>query len=106
MNKPDFDKLLLEYRRTAIPDLPGSFSSNVLREIRMRRLEASSSNWFSTLFACLRPGMVAASLSVALVVGVLAPGLARATDNSSAAEGLGLNVFSSSSSNFPSSLHR
>jgi len=105
MNKTDFDQLLTEYRRTAIPALPISFPSNVLREIRMRRAEATT-DWVSMLFSCLRPGMVAASLSVALVVGVLAPGFTRANDNASAAAGLGLNVFSSSSSTFPSSLHR
>ena len=105
MNKPDFDELLAGYRRITIPELPSSFRSNVLREIRMRRPDASA-DWVSMLFACLRPGMVAASLSVALVVGILAPGLARANDNPPAAEALGLSVFSSSSSNFPSSLHR
>ena len=105
MNMPDFEDLLAEYRRTAIPALPSSFSSNVLREIRLRIPEPKS-DWLSMLFACLRPSMVAASLSVALVVGILAPGLARANDSSPAAAGLGLSVFSSSASNFPSSLHR
>ena len=107
MKMPDFDDLVAEYRRTAIPALPSSFSSHVLREIRLRSAEAKcDAGWLSSLFSCLRPGMVAASLIVALAVGVLAPGFGRANDNSTVVAGLGLHVFSSSSSNFPSSLHR
>jgi len=97
MKKPHFDELLAECQGAGIPALPGSFSANVLREIRLRRTGAKNeSGWFSLLLACLRPGMVAASLSIALVVGVLVPGLTRGTDSSMAADGLGLNVFSTS----------
>jgi hypothetical protein len=97
MKRPHFDELLAECRLAGIPALPGSFSANVLREIRLRGAATrQDSGWLSLLLACLRPGMVAASLSIALVVGVLVPGLTRGTDSSMAADGLGLNVFSTS----------
>ena len=103
MKRHNFDELLADYRGAGIPALPGSFSAGVLREIRLRRAEAKEeSGWFSPLLACLRPGMVAASLGIALVVGVLVPGLTRESDNSMAADGLGLHVFSTS--NMPSGL--
>ena len=105
MKTPDLDELLAGYRQAAIPELPGSFSADVLREIRLRRAGASSeAGWFSLLAACLRPGMIAASLSIALVVGVLVPGRDHRVVNSMAAAGLGLNVFSTS--NMPSDLLR
>jgi hypothetical protein len=97
MKTRHFDELLADYRGAAIPDLPGSFSANVLREIRLRGSEAKrESGWISLLSACLRPGMVAASLSIALVVGMLVPGVTRQSDNALAADGLGLGVFSTS----------
>lgn len=97
MRKPDFDDLLTAYRQAAIPLLPSSFPSNVLREIRLRSTESKTeSGWFSSLFAFLRPGMIAASLSLALAIGLLVPGLARGNDNSMTEIGLGLNVFSTS----------
>ena len=103
MKRPHFDELLADYRLAGIPELPGSFSVNVLREIRLRRTAPKQdSGWLSQLLACLRPGMVAASLSIALVVGVLVPGLTRETGSTMAAAGLGLNVFSTS--NMPSGL--
>ena len=97
MKKPHFDELLADYRLAGPPPLPGAFSADVLREIRQCRAEAKDeSGWFSQLLACLRPGMVAASLGLALFVGVLVPGLTRESDNSVVAEGLGLHVFSTS----------
>ena len=103
MKTPDFDELLAGYRQVAIPELPGSFSADVLREIRLRGAGAGTeSGWFFSLFACLRPGMIAASLSIALAVGALVPGLPRRTGSSMVAAGLGLNIFSSSASNMPS----
>ncbi|MFA7343077.1 MAG: hypothetical protein WC003_02120 [Terrimicrobiaceae bacterium] len=105
MKAPDFDGLLAEYCRTSVPALPSSFSANVLREIRLRGAEIKKeSGWVASMFSCLSPGMVAASLSVALVVGVFAPGLARGSDASMAANGLGLNAFSTSK--MPSGLLR
>lgn len=103
MKTRDFDELLADYRGAATPVLPGSFSANVLREIRLRGPGAKrESGWISLLSACLRPGMVAASLSIALVVGMVVPGLTREHDHSPAADGLGLDVFSTS--NMPSGL--
>jgi len=97
MKKPLFDELLTECRATGLPALPGSFSANVLREIRLRHSgEKVESGWLSLLLGCLRPGMVAASFAIALAVGVLVPGLTRSNDNSLAADGLGLHVFSTS----------
>lgn len=101
MKSSHFDELLADCRLAGIPELPGSFSAGVLREIRLRSAEAGQeSGWISLLTACLRPGMVAASLSIALVVGVLVPGLTRGAANSAAVPGLGLDVFSTS--NMPS----
>ncbi|MCX6969163.1 MAG: hypothetical protein NTV93_03290 [Verrucomicrobia bacterium] len=103
MKTRHFDELLADYRGAAIPGLPASFSTNVLREIRLRVSEAKKDpGWLALLLSCLRPGMVAASLSIALVVGVLVPELTRGTGNSLAAHGLGLDVFSTS--NMPSGL--
>ena len=103
MKRLDFDELLAECRVAGIPSLPGAFSADVLREIRLRSSERKEeSGWFSQLFACLRPGMVAASLGLALVVGVLVPGHIRESGESLAADGLGLHVFSTS--NTPSGL--
>ena len=97
MKRLDFDELLVGCRAAGIPALLGSFSADVLREIRLRRTQSQEEpGWFSMLLACLRPGMVAASLGLALVVGVLVPGLTRESGNSLAADGLGLHVFSTS----------
>lgn len=97
MKRPPFDELLAECRGAGIPALPGSFSADVLREIRLRRALANDEpGWFSPLLACLRPRMVAAGLGLALVVGALVPGLTRETDSSMVADGLGLHVFSTS----------
>lgn len=97
MRTPGFDELMMKCRQAAIPALPGSFSANVLREIRQRSAtDKTESGWFSLLFGFLRPGIVAASLSLALAVGLLVPGLTRNDVNSMAADGLGLNVFSTS----------
>lgn len=105
MQKHDFDELLAEYRQADIPALPGSFSANVLREIRLRSVAPiRDSGWLSAFIACLRPGMAAASLAVAISVGVLLPGIARGNEHSMAVAGLGLNVFSPSASNLPSTL--
>jgi len=105
MKTPDFDGLLAEYRQVAVPALPSSFSADVLREIRLRSAETSAeSGWFFPLFAFLRPGMIAASLSLALAVGVIVPGFTLRKDNLMAVAGLGLNVFSSSASTMPSGL--
>ncbi len=105
MQKHDFDELLAEYRQADIPALPGSFSANVLREIRLRSGAATrDSGWLSALITCLRPGMAAAGLAIAISVGVLLPGIARGNEHSMAVAGLGLNVFSPSASNLPSTL--
>jgi len=97
MKTPGFDGIIDECRQTTVPALPSSFSANVLREIRQRSAEdKTESGWFSLLFGYLRPGIVAGSLCLALAVGVLAPGLVREDTNAMAADGLGLNVFSTS----------
>lgn len=101
MKTHDFEELLAGYRLAAIPGLPGAFATDVLREIRLRGA-GGEPGWISSLFACLRPGMFAAGLSIALAVGALLPGLARGNGNSMAVAGLGLNVFSPSASHMPS----
>jgi len=97
MKRLDFDELLAECRGARVPALSSSFSADVLREIRLRSSETKKeSGWFYQLLACLRPSMVAASLGLALVVGVVVPGITGESDNSLAADGLGLHVFSTS----------
>lgn len=103
MKKPDFDELLAACRQTGPPPLQSNFPSHVLREIRLRSARKES-GWLSLLSAWLRPGMVAASLAVAISVGALVPGLVRADGHSRAASGLGLDVFSTSAPKIPSGI--
>lgn len=105
MKTPDFDELLVGYRQATIPALPGSFSADVLRAIRLRRAGVvREAGWFSVLAACLRPGMMTASLCLALLVGILGPGQIHRSGPAMATAGLGLNVFSTA--NMPSDLLR
>jgi hypothetical protein len=107
MKNGSFEDLLVELRRSDVPALPGSFPSDVLREIRLRRLSKEAerdAGWLPALLSLFRPSLLVASLSVAIVVGVVMPGLVRPADQSSDISDLDLNVFSTSSPNFPSGL--
>lgn len=101
--KPNLDSLLPLYRERLVPTLPGSFSVDVLREIRQRRRETAMSRnwWLDFLDLAMRPSPLAAALSVALVVSSLVSYAATPSPNFS---GHDMDVFSSATPNLPSGL--
>ncbi|MGC1478939.1 MAG: hypothetical protein WA771_00420 [Chthoniobacterales bacterium] len=103
--KPDLDSLLATYRESRVPALPGSFAQDVLRDIRLRRTAPPRSGWWQEVLAGLhRPSFITASLSLALVVGAIAPFALGTSDSALSVRGLDLGVFSSSAQDFPSGL--
>lgn len=102
--KPDLDSLLATYREREVPALPGSFTQDVLRDIRQRLVAPQPSWWQDALAGFLRPSSIVAALSVALVTGAMAPYALRPSDTSLSAKGLDLGVFSSGAQNVPSGL--
>lgn len=100
-NTRDFEGLLAEYRNLDLPALPGSFPPDVLREIRLRKTDAVRPGCLSGMFDMLRPGMVAASLGIALAVGAVLPGIVWADNRPAASD---LNVFSIASPHLPSGI--
>lgn len=104
MDQKNLDDLLSEYRAQPTPSLPGSFSKDVLREIRLCQTQPQV-HWLADFFSvCLRPTALVASLSIALAVGVSLPMMTRAPDLMLAARSLDLEVFSSHTSGVPSAL--
>jgi hypothetical protein len=102
MDDRNLNELLRTYAGAPIPALPGSFPQDVLREIRLRK-DARKSDWLSEIYALLfRPGVLAASFSLAILVGVGLPAMMRPTNPGLTASSLGLGVFSSSMSELPS----
>ena len=101
--KPNLDSLLPSYRERLVPALPGSFTVDVLREIRQRKGEAASSRswWLDFLDLAMRPSPLAAALSVAIVVSSLVSYAARPAPVFS---GPDMGVFSSRTPNLPSGL--
>lgn len=104
MNCRGFEDLLGEFRRRDVPALPGSFPSDVLREIRRRTAADREAGWLPLLLSLFRPSLLAAGLSVAIAVGVVMPGIVRPADRSPVTSGPDLNVFSTDSPYFPSGL--
>jgi hypothetical protein len=108
MKNHDFDDLLAELRRTKAPPLPGSFISDVLRDIRLQRAAAaeSDSRWFSALVQWCRPRLLAATLAVTVMVGLVLPQVttAHSLSQEMAAANLDLNIFSPASLRIPSGL--
>ena len=99
--KQPLDELLKSYAERPIPPLPGSFSQNVLREIRLQKTaQQKSAGWTAEIYQWLfRPQLLAASAMIAICVGVIAPSMISSTSSSLAATGLGLQVFSSAEIN-------
>lgn len=97
MNKYHLDELLENYAKKSAPPLPGSFSQNVLREIRLRKAaQQESPGWLSEIYSWVfHPRLLTASLSLAIIVAVLIPSIIPSPSSSQAAHGLGLDVFSS-----------
>lgn len=104
MNNRNLDSLLAELRQSRTPALPGSFSQDILRKIRASAKPVHDSDWFPALMLLFRPGLVVLALTVAVAVGLALPGIVRPVDQAMAVSGLDLNVFSTSSPNFPSGL--
>ncbi len=107
MKNHDFDDLLAELRQSKAPPLPGSFSANVLRDIRLKRASGTPEpSWVSALLLWCRPSVLAAVLTLTVAVGLVLPGIdmARSSDQSMATASLDLNIFSPFASNLPSGL--
>lgn len=97
MNKYHLDELLGNYAKTSAPPLPGSFSQNVLREIRLRKAsQQESPGWLSEIYnGIFHPRLLTASLALAIVVAIAIPSTLSSSSPSRAATSLGLDVFSS-----------
>ncbi|MGC1479365.1 MAG: hypothetical protein WA771_02580 [Chthoniobacterales bacterium] len=104
--KPNLDSLLAAYREREIPELPGSFAQDVLRDIRQRRSapEARRGWWQEFLEMACRPSRLVAGLSVAIAIGVLIPYTTLPSEASRSVQGLDLAVFSGAARNLPSGL--
>ena len=104
MDDRNLIELLRSYADAPIPALPGSFPQDVLREIRLRN-DARKSDWLSEIYALFfRPGVLAASLSLAVLVGFGLPTMMSPTNPGLTASSLGLGVFSHSMSELPSGM--
>ncbi|MBN8707993.1 MAG: hypothetical protein BGO12_12980 [Verrucomicrobia bacterium 61-8] len=107
MNNRNFDDLLAELRQNKPPPLPGSFAANVLRDIRLKRAASiPEPSWVSALLLWCRPSVLAAVLTVTIVVSIVLPGIdmARSADQFMATASLDLNIFSPAAANIPSGL--
>lgn len=106
MTKPHLDNLLAQLARQKVPDLPGAFAGDVLREIRLRRDSATKKgSWIADLLNnLLRPPVYFAAVTAALVIGLAAPLAMARSDTEQTIAGLDLNVFSSVAPNVPSGL--
>jgi anti-sigma factor RsiW len=104
MDDRDLDEFLKRYANASVPALPGSFPQNVLREIRLRRGSSrQKEGWLSELYTLFfRPGFMAASFSLAIVVGFAFPAMMRPANPALTANSLGLDVFSHSMVELPS----
>ena len=104
--KKDFDALIASYRDRGVPDLPGSFAQDVLREIRMRadRPDSTTSWWRDVVAVARRPSWMAAGIGIALVAGMLAPSITSPSSATPAGPGLDLGIFSSAAKNLPSGI--
>jgi hypothetical protein len=104
MDDRNLNELLRSYADAPIPALPGSFPQDVLRAIRLRK-DARKGDWLSEIYALFfRPGVLAASFALAVLVGFGLPVMMRPTNPGLAASSLGLGVFSRSMSELPSGM--
>ena len=97
----DLDSLLSLDRERPVPTLPGSFTGDVLREIRQRQGEPASilGWWIDLLDFAMQPARLAVALAVALVVSSLVSYSIRPAPIFSRPD---LGVFSSATLNLPS----
>lgn len=98
------DSLLTAYRGTAIPALPGSFTDDVLRAIRLRKSETTSTRHWCQDFleTVLRPSVLVTGVSVAIAVGGFVTYSTHPAETGLAVRGLDLGIFSSYASGLPS----
>jgi len=106
MKDADLDRLLKSYAENSAPSLPGNFQQNVLREIRIRAQKPHGvAGWISEICLLLfRPGILAASLTIAVTIGLAAPALVTPDPHALVASALDLDVFSASTTHLPSGL--
>lgn len=106
MTAPDLDNLLAGLAQRPAPELPGNFTQDVLREIRLRGDRTGQTvPWFAALLqGWLRPAQLGFALALAMTVGVAAPFVLEANDTLAVTDGLGLRIFSASTSQAPSGL--
>ncbi len=104
--KTELDALLAASRNRAMPDLPGAFSADVLREIRLRRADGAAHHpwWVDLLDLARRPALVAAGVGFALVVGILTPMIAGTSVAADGRQFSEFSIFSSAAPNLPSGL--
>ena len=98
------DSLTASYREITLPELPGSFASDVLRAIRLRQSASAPDGtwWQDFLNTFLRPSRLAAALTIAVTVGAAVPYVTQPREAMLAASGLDLAVFASGSQLLPS----
>ena len=106
MNNSKLDGLLAGLAERKVPDLPGSFSQDVLREIRLRDSRADELQpWLTRLLqSWLQPKTFALAVTAAVIFGAAVPITLKPDSTSLAVTSLDLNVFSSSAPNAPSGL--
>jgi hypothetical protein len=106
MDISQIDDLVAECSRRKVPELPGAFATDVLREIRLRTATTKiEGSWFATLARlCLLPRTLALSAMAAALIGAAAPVILAHDEAAAAASGLDLEVFSSTAFNLPSGL--
>lgn len=106
MNNSKLDDLLAGLAERKVPDLPGSFSQNVFREIRLHESRTDESQlWLARLLQFwLQPKTFALAVTAAVIFGAVVPITFKTDSTSLAVTGLDLNVFSSSAPNAPSGL--
>ncbi|MES2570851.1 MAG: hypothetical protein V4710_12465 [Verrucomicrobiota bacterium] len=105
MDQSALDRLLEQRRKKSVPALPGAFSQNVWREIRLRKAESESSvnpvSFWSWLF---QRQHVLAVLLGAMLVGVGIGSRSSVSPASQTHEALDLQVFGGNSEALPSTL--
>jgi hypothetical protein len=106
MNDRNFDELLRKYADSPVPSLPGSFTQDVLREIRLRKESSRhAESWFSEIYTLFfRPGPLVATFSLVALVALSYPSIMSSASSATAVSSLGLDVFSHSTIHLPSEL--
>ena len=105
MDQPSLDRLLQQRRDKASASLPGAFSQNVWREIRMRKSERTeSSSPFALWGWLLRPQMVVAAMVLSVGVGIGLGSRSQMSERTQARSALNLEVFGDASPALPSTL--